>query len=143
MIVADTNVIAYMMLQGRKSSLAELAFRKDPEWVAPVLWRSEFLNVLALYLRKGILTLENAKFTMDRTNTYIKADFQVHTFRILELVASSKCSAYDCEFVALAQELGIQLLTEDRQILGQFPDWAISLSEFVQSNPSSGGIPHG
>ena len=131
MIVVDTNILAYTMFEGEKSSLTEQALQKDSDWIAPLLWKSEFLNVLALHLRRENLTIENAKFIMELSNRYIKADFQVPPSHILDLIATSKCSAYDCEFVALAQELGIQLVTEDRQILEQFPEIAVSLTEFV------------
>lgn len=131
MIVVDTNILAYTMFEGEKSPLTEQALQKDSDWVAPLLWKSEFLNVLALHLRKGNLTIENAKFVIELSNQYIKADFQVPPSNILDLIATSKCSAYDCEFVALAQELGIQLVTEDQQILEQFPEIAISLTDFI------------
>jgi predicted nucleic acid-binding protein len=47
------------------------------------------------------------------------------------LAAGSTCSAYDCEFVALAQELGTVLVTMDKQILRDFPDVAVSIDTFV------------
>ena len=50
MIVADTNVIAY---PSPYTELAERLFGTDPHWIAPVLWRSEMRNVLALYLRRS------------------------------------------------------------------------------------------
>ena len=49
---------------------------------------------------------------------------------ILDLVASSTCSAYDCEFVALAQELGVPLVTTDKQILRDFPRIARPLGDY-------------
>ena len=51
MIVTDTNVIAYLYLEGERSVQVEKVLEKDPHWVAPLLWRSEFRNVLALYMR--------------------------------------------------------------------------------------------
>jgi predicted nucleic acid-binding protein len=50
---------------------------------------------------------------------------------VLELTALSTCTAYDCEFVALAQDLGVKLVTLDKQILAQFPETAIALDKFV------------
>ena len=46
MIVVDTNVIGYLFLSSDQSVLAERALQKDNEWAAPILWRSEFRNVL-------------------------------------------------------------------------------------------------
>jgi len=51
MIVVDTNVIAYLMIPGDYTAQARAALWKDPQWAAPLLWRSEFNNVLALYMR--------------------------------------------------------------------------------------------
>jgi predicted nucleic acid-binding protein len=58
-------------------------------------------------------------------------EFDVSSLQVLELAAASTCSAYDCEFVALAQDLGVPLVTVDRQILDQFPQIAVSLDSFV------------
>ena len=132
MIVVDTNIIVYFKLQSEKSGLAVQAYQKDPEWLAPLLWRSEFANVLCLYLRKNIISLGGAKRIMDDAVSLLAGEYQVAPERVLDLVAASPCSAYDCEFVALAQELGAKLLTRDRQILEQFPETAVALEEFVQ-----------
>lgn len=58
MIVADTNLITYLLLPTPMTAAAETLYRDDPEWAAPLLWRSELRNVLALYLRKGLLPLD-------------------------------------------------------------------------------------
>ncbi len=58
MIVVDTNIIAYLYISGEKSLQAEQLLSFDSLWNAPLLWRSEFRNVLSQYLRKGILSLD-------------------------------------------------------------------------------------
>jgi predicted nucleic acid-binding protein len=134
MIVVDTNVISYLYLTGERSQQAEQALLKDPEWAAPLLWRSEFRNVLALYIRQSLLTLEDAQQIMgDATDLMQEREYEVGSIPVLSLVAGSTCSAYDCEFVALAQVLDIPLITVDKRILGQFPDLAVSLDAFVGS----------
>lgn len=132
MIVVDTNIIVYLKLQSGKSEMAAQAYQKDPDWRVPLLWRSEFVNMLALYLRKGILSLSDAQRILDDALSLVSSEYQVAPERILELVSKSFCSAYDCEYVALAQELGAKLVTEDRQILEQFPETALSLVQFCE-----------
>jgi predicted nucleic acid-binding protein len=133
MIVVDTNVVAYLLLGGKKTPYARAALKSDPEWVAPLLWRSEFRNVLAHYLRQGTLSLTDAfEFMRTAESLFRGAEYQVDSAQILALVNSSRCSAYDCEFVALARELGVSLLTTDKQILKDFPDTAVPL-ERLQS----------
>ena len=132
MIVVDTNVIAYLMIQGDRTSQARTAFQKDSEWVAPLLWRSEFRNVLALYLRQKYLLLNDAlQFMQEAELLFQGGEYEVSSSLILSLSASSLCSAYDCEFVGLAQELGISLVTTDRKVLKAFPSITISLERFT------------
>lgn len=134
MIVIDTNLIAYLYLASPYAAQAEEALRQDPEWVAPILWQSEFRNVLAHYLRKDLLTLEDAyQILAEASRLMHRREYQVASLPVLDLVTASTCSAYDCEFVALAQDLGIPLVTTDREILEQFPQVAVSLEEFTRS----------
>jgi predicted nucleic acid-binding protein len=132
-IVADTNVICYRWMASAHSALAEAAFGKDSEWIAPLLWRSEFRNVLAGALRHKLITSDAALEIVAQTEeAFAGHEFLVSSRAVMRLVATSRCSAYDCEFVALAEEQNIPLLTEDRQILRDFPKIAIPLKKFLR-----------
>lgn len=55
-------------------------------------------------------------------------------------VAASTCSAYDCEYVALAEDLQATLVTSDRQVLAEFPALTTSLKAFAgDARPSLPG----
>ncbi len=58
-------------------------------------------------------------------------EFSITSMQVLTLTDSSNCSAYDCEFVALAKQLSVKLVTEDKKILREFPDVALSLDDFL------------
>jgi predicted nucleic acid-binding protein len=132
MIAVDANIIAALYLSSDRSAQAEQVLRRDPEWVAPLLWRSELRSVLALYLRKKLLTLPDALAVMDEAGRLMRdREYEVASVQVLRLVAGSTCSAYDCEFVALAQDLGVPLVTTDRQVLAQFPGLAVPLEEYA------------
>jgi predicted nucleic acid-binding protein len=132
MIVVDTNVIAYLYLTGEYSPLSEKALRKDPDWTAPLLWRSEFRNVLASYLRKRILSLEEANRIMEEASMLMHdGEYEVTSLQVLSLASTSACSAYDCEFIALAQDLQAPLVTVDKQILRAFTGTAVSLDVYA------------
>ncbi len=135
MIVVDANVIGYLYLEGPHGPLAERAWIKDTEWAAPLLWRSELRNVLALYLRKRWLTLRESQEIMAAATSMMDGlEYEADSSDVLQLVTRSKCSAYDCEFVALARELRVPLVTADKQILRDFPELAISLTSFVDTH---------
>ncbi len=131
MIVVDTNVIGYLFLSSDQSLSAERALQKDIEWAAPVLWRSEFRNVLAFYMRKNIIDLQQAQIIMNSALKLLKErEYHVPSSEVLRLASESKCSAYDCEFIAVANDLKVPLITVDKQLLRAFPSVAVSLSTF-------------
>lgn len=125
MIVVDTNILAYLWLPGDHTVAAERLLETDSAWIAPVLWRSEFRNVLMGYVRKGLTTLDHALQVQDKAEQQMRdREYIPHSSRVLSLASSSKCSAYDCEYVALAVDFGLLLFTTDKQILGEFPQVA-------------------
>lgn len=125
MIVADTNVIAHRYLPGTFTSDAEALIRRDPEWAAPLLWRSEFRNVLATLVRNRRLNLEVAIRIAADAEAFLRGrEFAVPSAAVLREARESARSAYDCEFVVLAMALGVPLATTDRQLLRSFPDVA-------------------
>ena len=65
MIVTDTSIIVYLLLGGINTLKTKAAFQKDTDWIAPILWKSEFRNVLALYMRKKILDITSAGIIME------------------------------------------------------------------------------
>ena len=128
MIVVDTNVVSYLYLTGERSQQAEQLLSLDPHWCAPVLWRSEFRSVLSLYLRKGLLTLAEVMLILEQAEELLgDHENEVPSADIMQLVNQSECSAYDCEFVALAKYLGVPLVTADKKLLRKFPGIAKSL----------------
>lgn len=132
MIVADTNLIAYLFLSGEFTPVAEKILQADPVWAAPLLWRSEFRNVLTLQIRHNSLPLETALQLLDAATELLEeAEYQMDGATVLQLAASSGCSAYDAEFVALAQELGAPLITFDQQLLSRFPQIARTPVDFL------------
>jgi predicted nucleic acid-binding protein len=129
MIVVDTNVVAYLYLPGMFTAAAEKLLQREPEWAAPLLWRSEFRNILAFYLRERPLTFERS-FEIQREAEALLADneYDVDSFAVLELARDSGCTACDCEFVALAKRLGVKLVTADAKVRKAFPTVTTALS---------------
>lgn len=132
MIVADTNLLIYLYIEGERTAQAEAVLVQDPLWAVPLLWRSEFRNVLIGLLRKRALNLEDAcQIVSEAERAVIGREYSVVSHQVLELAFRSGCSAYDCEFVSLAQDLGVSLITSDRQVLAAFPSIAVSPDVFA------------
>jgi predicted nucleic acid-binding protein len=127
-IAVDANVLVCFFRPGEHTAAADSLLKSDPEWSAPVLWRSEFRNALARYVRCGDMTLDQALRIQDEAEALMSgAEYDVDSYSVLSLAQSSGCSAYDCEYVALAQKLGCRLVTMDEQILRAFPGVASAL----------------
>ena len=129
MIVVDSNVLAYLYLPGEYTAAAEALLEQDSDWAAPILWRSEFRNILAGYLRRKAITFEQANSLQREAESLLEgAEFELESLAVLELVRDSDCSAYNCEFIALAMKLDTKLITMDKKLLRAFPKRAIALS---------------
>lgn len=129
MIVVDSNILAYLYLPGDYTPVAEALLQAEPVWAAPLLWRSEFRNILAGYLRRKTLTFAQVCALQDEAEDLMhEGECDVSSQQVLELVRTSECSAYDCEFVALAAALGAQLVTMDGKVLRAFPQIARPLA---------------
>jgi len=130
MIVVDVNVVAYLYLPGPFSAAAENLLLSNSEWATPRLWRSEFRNILATYMRKNLLSLEQANTIFTSANDLLSNnEYEVSTLQVLQLAHDSGCSAYDCEYVALAHHLKLPIFTADKALLKAFPEVAVALSQ--------------
>jgi predicted nucleic acid-binding protein len=129
-IVVDTNVLIHYWIPGAMTPAALALWRRDPEWVAPPLWRSEYRNVLATLCRARRLPLAAALEAAQQAEDQMsKGEIEVGSDSILTLAFESGRSAYDCEYVALARELGVALVTCDRHLVRAFPNVARYLEE--------------
>lgn len=130
MIVVDSNVLAYFYLPGEFTEAAEHLFERDPDWNAPILWRSEFRNILAGYMRRGTLTFEQAcELQMEAEALLDGAEHEPDSRRVLDLVRRSNCTAYDCEFIAVAEAQRAPLWTMDSKLINAFPKITMRLVE--------------
>lgn len=133
MIIADTSLIACLAIRNEDAELAGAVCAADPVWAAPVLWRSEFRHALVKCIQRAGMSLDEAMRALQSAEEIMAGrEYQVSSGRVLELAARSKCTGFDCEYVALAQDLDVPLVTADPQILRAFPKTAVSLEKFAR-----------
>ena len=128
MIVVDTNVIHYCWVRGQHTEVAQAVRRQDPDWHAPILWRSELRNVLTAYLRSESLSRGHIVEILDAADGALAGNEHIIADQlVLDVVEASPLTTYDAEFVALS----VPLVTEDRAVLKAFPDRAMTMEAFV------------
>lgn len=132
MIVVDTNVLSYLLIEGNRTEVCQNVLRKDPEWCVPFLWRSEFRNVLTKCMQHAGMTLEGAKSRMNEAEKLLGgSEYFVSSDVILSLTAIHPVSAYDAEFIALASKLDTKLVTTNKPLQKKFPDITVSPENFL------------
>jgi predicted nucleic acid-binding protein len=121
-IVADTNVVVKLVLRSPESEVVSRLFEGEPHWMAPRLVRSELLSVLS---KQGPLVgfgvAESDEAYAVALEALEDSTLEPQPGRVLHLAMRSGRSSYDCEFVAVAEELGCRLATFDQQVLRSFP----------------------
>ena len=132
MLVADANLLWEATDLGRQGPIAHALTQRDPLWAAPRFWESEVRNICATAMRTKKLTLSRAIEVMDQLPAYLRGGVRIpETPRVLELAQASGHSAYDCEYVAVAESLGVPLVTFDQALIRAFPAVAISPQDFL------------
>jgi predicted nucleic acid-binding protein len=122
MIVVDTNVVCYLLIRGEHSDRAQRLFDADSDWVAPRLLFEELLNVLVTYERKSLLADRQIMMIVEEALELIGDSlFELPPERVLAVARRTGLSGYDSQFVALAEDLDVELVTWDRQIIERCP----------------------
>jgi predicted nucleic acid-binding protein len=132
-IVVDTNVIHYCWVRGQNTEIAQAVRKLDPEWHAPILWRSEMRNVLTAYLRHKLLSRAQIEAILGTAGRALaECEHAIADNLVLDVVASSTLTAYDAEFVALATALDVPLVTADKAVLKAFPERTLTMEGFIK-----------
>jgi len=131
-IVADANLLIHLSVEGDSTPLAEAVLDRDSVWAVPMLWRSEVRSGLAKYFHAGLMGFESIMVSWHMAEEAVGGrEYAVDARKVLELATQSKCGAYDCEYVVLARDLNVELVTTDKQVLKAFPKIAVSLENFA------------
>ncbi len=117
MIVADTNTLAYLLIEGERTPKAQALYEADPDWIVPRLWEFEFQNILATYARANHLRFATVNRIWSNASSLMTGRaYEVEGSDALAVAARLRISAYDAQFVSLAEQMNAPLITEDRAL---------------------------
>lgn len=138
MIVADANVIAYYMLPAADPAHAANArriFASKPPLALPTLWRHEYLNTLVFHLRGGHLSLDAAEILWwSALDLFESSERPLRQVRVLELGKEMRLAGYDAQYLALAEDFGATVITEDKKLKKAAPGRCMSMAEWLKKN---------
>lgn len=129
MVVVDTNVIAYLLIEGDRTKRAHALFARDPDWRSESFLLIEFSNVLATYLKTGDLSRNQAETLLAEVERRVQVLVSVPHARALDVAEEYAVSAYDARFLAAALDMGAKLVTEDTKLRVAAPGLTQSIDE--------------
>lgn len=131
MIVVDTNVIAYLLIEGDRTADAQALRLADPDWRSEPFLLVEFSNLLATQVRAKALSAAQAKSLLESAAQQVAAWVEVPHAEALAVALDRRVSAYDARFVACARRLAAPLVTEDSRLRAATPGLSMSIAEAV------------
>jgi predicted nucleic acid-binding protein len=128
-VVVDTNVLAYLLIEGDRTTDAQALYAKDSDWQSEAFVLVEFINILTTYTRTSALTHEQGLKLLAEAETLLPPLPSVSHKEAYEVSVEFGISAYDARFITLAQQMKSKLITEDAKLRKAVPAWTVSLSE--------------
>src|SRR5438477_352677 len=130
MLLVDTNVVAYLLIAGDHTAAAQELRARDPDWRSEAYLLIEFTNVLASSIARKRMTLSLAEDLLMKAGALFDAKLApIPHASVLAIAARYRVSAYDARFLALADQLGIRLITEDARLRSAAPVLTQSIAE--------------
>ena len=130
MLIIDTNVVAYLLIEGDYTAAARLLHRRDDDWRSEAFIMIEFTNLLTASIAARRMNLVLAqRFLADATSLLHGKLALIPHDSVLSLAVQYRVTAYDARFLALAQQLDCRLVTEDAKLRAAAPKLTQSLAE--------------
>lgn len=135
MIVVDAGVVVACVCDHPLHARAQGLFAEDPDWLAPQLWQAEVRNVIGQKLCRlaKLITEEEAIEAYQDALTLLQTGTRtVDPLACLKISLRYGLSGYDAEYVALAKQEGLTLVTTDKAMvkkLNEAGDRAVRLLE--------------
>ena len=133
MIVIDVNIISALFIKSDHTPEAKKLLMHDNDWIAPLIWRSEFRHILGYLIQQKSLTPRHANLIMQEAeNLMQRGEYEVPSYQILNIVEKFHCSAFVAEYIALASEVGVAFVTFDESYIKVFENISISIEMLLE-----------
>src|SRR5882724_2553258 len=135
MYIVDTNVVVYLLIHGDHTAAAQKLYGRDPDWRSEAFLLVEFTNVLASSVATKRMTLALAQDSLAKTIALFDGKLaRVAHPLVLAIAARYRVSAYDAHFLALSDQLGSYLITQDARLRAAAPALTQSLTEALAAS---------
>jgi predicted nucleic acid-binding protein len=129
MIAIDTNVIAYLLIEGDRTAEVQAPRPTDPDWRSEPFLLFEFSNLPATRVGTKALAVAQAKSLLESAAQQVAAWVEVRHVEALAVALDRQVSAYDARLVACARRLSAPLVAEDSRLRAATPGSSMSIAE--------------
>jgi predicted nucleic acid-binding protein len=129
-LLVDTNIVAYLLIHGTHTEAAQELRQRDSDWRSEAFLLVEFTNVLASSIASRRMSVPLARDFLAKATTLLDGKLiRIAHASALSMAFGYHVTAYDARFLALAQQLGLRLITEDAKLRAAAPKLTQSLAE--------------
>lgn len=133
MIVADGNLIVYRHVAGPLTPLPNAARGKDSDWRTAALWRCEMTSAVVKMIRGAVLEESDALAAMAAADAEMAdRETSVPQDRAMRVALRYGISAYDAQYIALAEMLGGPCVSADAALIKKTLGLSVLLADFVK-----------
>ena len=133
MIVAHSDLLAFLFIPGVHTEQVERLFEKENRWAVPVSWRLEMHNILAGCVARMKMDWEAARAIMEAVHGLVAStEYVLPSDLVLEMAERSGAPMAACEYAALSADLGAPLVVLDRTLPPLFPGTAVQLDAYLR-----------
>jgi predicted nucleic acid-binding protein len=130
MFLVDTNVVAYLLIEGDHTQAAQQLRRRDPDWRSEAFLLVEFTNILASSVATKRMSLGLAEDFLGKAVALFDGKLRsMPPASVLAAAVRHGVSAYDARFLALAEAIGLPIVTEDKKLRDAAPNLTQSLAD--------------
>jgi predicted nucleic acid-binding protein len=134
LIVVDTNVLVYLLLDGPATPSARALLQRDADWHSEAFIMVELTNVLCAHVRQRRMAFSHAQIALETALEVMNTGLHmVSHIDALELAAAKGVSGYDARFLALANQMDGKLVTEDLALRRAAPQLTRSLQDALET----------
>lgn len=138
MIISDSTLLIHFALPTAGAddvARAKKVYAQDPDWRVTALWKSEVRHVGIKYVRSGALLRGDLIVALHLLDGMLASKTEVVTHvEALDAAFRYELSGYDAEYAALAERLGVPLVTSDKRVLHSV-ECAVSPGTFADAAP--------
>ncbi len=131
MVLVDTNIVVYLLIEGDRTLAAQALYARDPDWRSEAFILVEFTNVLTTYVRTKALTHKKGSQLLAEAQAILPTLSNVQHPQAFETATEFGISAYDGRFIATAKQMRSKLVTEDAKLRAAAPSWTVSLDDLI------------